>query len=154
MTRPTIRYRAGYKYQLAEDYEIQTDVLPARAVNADFIKMDLLGTLRIVAGYAWDGPSGPAQDTPDFMRASLVHDALYQLMREGYLDPDLYRERADAILRTLCIEDGMPHAKAEFAYLAVRAFGKPSTDPKSEHPIIEAPGITESPQDTGRTDPP
>ena len=32
--------------------------------------------------YAWDGPSGPTIDTSNSMRASLVHDVLYQAMRE------------------------------------------------------------------------
>ena len=40
-------------------------------------------TLYISKGYSWDGPSGPAIDTPDWIKASLVHDALYQLIREN-----------------------------------------------------------------------
>jgi hypothetical protein len=43
-------------------------------------------------GYAWNGPSGPTLDTRNFMRGSLVHDALYQLMREGRMDNGLRRQ--------------------------------------------------------------
>ncbi|MDA8018651.1 MAG: hypothetical protein MPN21_14515 [Thermoanaerobaculia bacterium] len=38
--------------------------------------------IHIEAGYAWNGATG-AIDTPSFRRASLIHDGLYQLMREG-----------------------------------------------------------------------
>ena len=49
---------------------------------------------------AGDGPSGPAIDTKNFMRASLVHDALYQLMRLGTLDKSR-RQYADRLLQTI-----------------------------------------------------
>jgi hypothetical protein len=38
------------------------------------------------------------------MRASLAHDALYQLMREGKLDQS-YRIPADEVLRTIMLAD-------------------------------------------------
>jgi hypothetical protein len=67
---------------------------------------DTKSTRRISKGYAWDGPSGPTIDTGNFMRGSLIHDALYQLMRTGNL-PTSFRERADLLLRKTCIDDGM-----------------------------------------------
>ena len=39
-------------------------------------------------GYAWDGASGPTIDTKDSMKATLIHDVLYQVMREGGLKLD------------------------------------------------------------------
>ena len=42
--------------------------------------------MNIAARYAWDGASGPTFDTKDTMTPSLIHDAFYQLMREGVLD--------------------------------------------------------------------
>jgi predicted HicB family RNase H-like nuclease len=36
----------------------------------------------------------------------LVHDALYQLMRENYPDLNIHREAADRILQKICKEDG------------------------------------------------
>ena len=140
-----IRYRDGYKYQLAADYVLRVPCLPERAVDANFLKLDLMGNLRIVEGYAWDGPSGPTIDTPDFMRGSLVHDALYQLMQEGYLDEAIWRETADKLLRQICLEDGMWHARAEYVYQGVRLFGGPSANAGNEKTVIEAPGETPSP---------
>ncbi len=39
------------------------------------------GVLTIRSGYAWDGPGGPAMDTPAAMYGSLSHDALYHHSR-------------------------------------------------------------------------
>jgi hypothetical protein len=134
-----ILYRGSYKYQLVRDYEVQTDILPPMMVDEEFIKLDLSGKLRIVDGYAWDGPSGPTIDTPDFMRGSLVHDALYQLMRDGHLDEGAWRDKADRLLEQICLEDGMSHFRAEYVYQGVRLFGAPSADPQDAKAPIEAP---------------
>jgi len=77
-----ISYRSGYKYQLAEDFHIQTFIKPENKVNNQFISLDKKGNLVVKSGYAWDGVSGPVIDTSNNLRASLVHDALYQLMRK------------------------------------------------------------------------
>ena len=90
-----IAYKDGYRYQLQEGYSLEISIRPAAAVANDYIALDPQGALRIAKGYAWDGPSGPTLDTRNFMRGSLVHDALYQLMREGLLDHTIHREAAD-----------------------------------------------------------
>ena len=85
------------------------------------------GLLIISAGYAWDGPSGITIDTKSFMRGSLFHDAVYQLLREGKLIIPDGRKLADKLLRAICIEDGMWKIRAWWVYRAVRMFGKPSS---------------------------
>lgn len=118
-----IKYRDGYKYQLAEPYVIQTDIRPDEHIGHDFIVLSVDGVLMINTGYAWDGPSGPTFDTKNFMRGSLVHDALYQLMRAKHLDCG-WREAADQELRRICIEDGMSRIRAWWVYTAVRKAGE------------------------------
>ncbi len=118
-----IKYTAGYKYQLEEDYMHETGLVPSNPGGNRFVHITLTGQLMIRAGYAWDGPSGPTLDTPDFMRCSLVHDALYQLMRLGALDKDIHRKAADELLRAICQEDGMPPWRAWWVYSGVRLFG-------------------------------
>ena len=86
MTRGYIRYRSDYKYQLASEYRIKIPILPAEDIGTEFIDLDTSGELTVKNAYAWDGPSGPVIDTPENMRASLVHDALYQLMRNKELN--------------------------------------------------------------------
>ena len=119
-----IAYRGGYKYQLAEDY-IHYIKIYRYSVDLPFLVLRANGMLRIKAGYAWDGPSGPTLDTADAMRGSLVHDAKYQLMREGKL-PITYRINADDLLYSICREDGMGVLRAWLWYRAVRLFASPS----------------------------
>ena len=136
-----ITYRDGYKYQLVEDYTLKAcglEPLPG-PISTPYIQITDQGALIISKGYAWDGPSGPTIDTKNFMRGSLVHDALYQLMRAKALDHETYREQADRLLRDICIEDGMTTVRAAWVYQAVRMFGEPAADPKNEHPPIKAP---------------
>lgn len=118
-----IRYTAGYKFQLEDEYEHDTGMRPATQGGNRFVRIDAFGILTIAPGYAWDGASGPAIDTPDFIRGSLVHDALYQLMRLGVLSKDRDRRRADELLREIVLEDGMWPVRAWWVYHAVRVFG-------------------------------
>lgn len=108
-----ISYRSlkGYKYQLLETYQIQTSIQPVKAIRTQFIVLLPNGLLTVFAGYAWDGPSGPTFDTKNFMRGSLVHDALYQLIRIGLL-PKEARRPCDKELCRLCLEDGMSSYRA------------------------------------------
>jgi hypothetical protein len=134
-----IKYRAGYKYQLAETYQTQTNIIPPYRIITPFICLDIEGVLTVISGYAWDGPSGPTFDTKDFMRGSLVHDAFYQLMRENFLDHDHYRKFVDMELKRICLEDGMDHLRANAVYDAVRLFAHNASDPKHNKEVITAP---------------
>lgn len=134
-----IFYRAGYKYQLAEDYSVIVPVVPERDISLRFIKLTLEGRLTIREDYAWDGPSGPTQDTPDSLRASLVHDALYALMREGQLDAARWRDVADREFYRVLIEDGMETGRARAWYRGVCIFAEPSARPESAKPVMMAP---------------
>lgn len=138
MSRPRIWYRDGYKYQLAGDYIVATSVTPDEEIVTEFIELTLAGIITIRKGYAWDGPSGPAIDTKNFMRGSLVHDALYQLMREGHLS-ESWRDEADGELRRMCIEDGMSALRAWWVYRGVRFGGGPAADPHRDRAPVSAP---------------
>ena len=127
-----IKYKDGYKYQLAETYSVKVGVFPSAPVQHEYISLSQHGFLTIRKGYAWDGPSGPTIDTKNFMRGSLVHDALYQLIGEGLLSMN-DREQADKELRRICLEDGMSEARAWWVYKAVRLFGsEPASNPEPE----------------------
>ena len=127
MSKITYRELKGYKYATAKEFVLQLD-LPRPlsrdlAVAGNWVVLSKTGVLAIKVGYCWDGPSGPTIDTPDFMRASLVHDSLYQLMRERELDNRTDRRWADALLKQLCREGGMSKSRSNYVYRAVRAFG-------------------------------
>ena len=139
MSKPIIKYRAGYEYQLAETYQVLVAVRPAVAIRTPYVDLDQYGTLTIREGYAWDGPSGPAIDTKNFMRGSLIHDALYQPMRAWLLNADQWREVADQELRRICREDGMSALRAWWVYHGVRLGGGPAASRAGERPLLTAP---------------
>jgi len=130
-----------YKYQLMEEYQQKIDIKPANDILLRFLELHRDGLLIVRKAYAWDGPSGPTFDSKNFMRGSLVHDALYQLMRLRALDYKVYRKRVDEILRECCREDGMSAFRAWYVFLGVRLFGflnaKPRNEPEVK--IIDAP---------------
>jgi len=109
------------KYQLTKDYNLFIKQLLRKEVKSEFINI-IEGNLHIKAGYKWNGPSGPAVDTVDFLRASLVHDAFYDLIRQRKL-PYRYKYLADRLLRNIAREDGMSHFRSNYSYLAVFVFG-------------------------------
>lgn len=133
-----IRYKQGYKYQLAETATFQTFIM-TEAVYRPFLRADYYsGRLTILAGYAWDGPSGPTIDTKSSMRASLVHDALYQLMREGLVSQGS-REAVDKLFYKMLLEDGMWRFRAWVWYREVRRHAGGAADPINRKPTLEAP---------------
>lgn len=132
-----IKYRKGYKYQLAEDFSVQASIYSGETITTEYIRLSKNGVLVIKSGYAWDGPSGPAVDTKSFMRASLAHDALYQLMRVGTLSR-IWRVSADDLLYELCIKDGMWRWRALLAHRAVRRFAEGAASSGSQKETLEA----------------
>lgn len=73
----------------------------------------------VFIAYAWDGPSGIARNTENFMRGSLYHDVFYQSFREGLL-PQTLRPLADATMRKICREDGMSCFRSWYCWMGVR----------------------------------
>lgn len=132
-----IYYKDGYKYQLSRCYGMQTPVTGYRT-SCPFILLDSKGYLIIEDGYAWDGASGPTWDSKSSMRGSLVHDAFYQLEREGLL-PQSERGKIDKMLHDICVEDGMWGWRADLWLWAVRKFAGYAASPKNNHPPLEAP---------------
>ena len=125
----------NYKYKLEEKLVCFIPINVEKEIDTKYIKLnpcffDKGSTLIIEKGYMWDGPSGPTIDTKDFMRGALIHDGLYQLIREGYLSMSC-RKQADKILRKICIEDGMNKFRAWYVYTAVNRFAEWAAKPKT-----------------------
>ena len=134
----SIEYKKGYKYQLYKTYFVQTDIHPPENIHTELIDLTAGGLLTIRKHYAWDGPSGPTIDTPSFMRPSLIHDALYQLIRMGLLSI-AFREAVDRELKKDCKEDGMCSWYRSIVYWAVRKFAKSSALKENMRKVITAP---------------
>lgn len=129
-----IYYHEGcYKYQLGLEYKLQLPFKPPTNILQKYLHLNVVrerlftfgsdGLLTIKVGYAWDGPSGPTFDTSDSMRASLVHDVLYQMIGHKLL-PLEFRDDADYLFYDILREDGMADFRAWAWCRAVRAFGE------------------------------
>ena len=120
--------RRKYKYNLHSEEYFETGLSVGNPKDLGFVTITQDGILTVKKSYAWDGPSGPTIDTKTFMRGSLIHDALYQLIRERVL-PMSDRERADQILKEVCLQEGMPNWRAWYVYKVVRLAGASSANP-------------------------
>ena len=139
MSEDKIYFKKGYKYQIHQFYKIQTKIYPNVLVKCDeYLFLTPEGMLTIRKGYAFDGPSGPAIDTDNFMRGSLVHDALYQLMRKNLISKD-EREYSDKLLVKICKEDGMSSIRCWWVYRGLRWLGNKAASSRSVKKVYEAP---------------
>jgi len=116
----SIKYSYGgkYKWHLDETNSYHVGIPLDPPYLSEYLSLKD-GILTCFANYEWDGASGPAIDTANFMRGSLFHDALYQLMRERVISWE-YRKKADKVLREICLADGMSKIRAWWVYMGVR----------------------------------
>ena len=144
-----MKFSEGYKYQVEEDFIIKTSIQLKDNVVTPWIILFCNGKLFIRKGYAWDGPSGPTWDWLDnksIMTPSLVHDALYQLMRMGMLDLEL-RSYADEMLGALMRKRAskwwslrwLQGLRSRIWTRETKKFGGSAADPKNRRKIYEVP---------------
>lgn len=136
MKGDTIKYREGSKYTLDEPYSVDVPIYPPEDISIRTVKLTKAGRLTMAEGFAWNGASGPTQDTPDSMRGGLIHDALYKLMCAGQLSTE-YRSIVDTVFAQVLVEDGMDEGRVKAWYVGVREFGEPHA--RAEQPVLEAP---------------
>jgi len=81
------------------------------------------GVLTLSPGFRWDGRSGPAIDTPNTLRSSAIHDALYELIVIEAL-PKSARRLADVLMRRIDKEDGVGAFRRWYSHIGLRLFGR------------------------------
>lgn len=115
---------ANYKYVVTKEYEMQLEYRDIEIENFYF-KLSKKGILKIKGGYRWDGATGRfVLDTNTFMLGSLVHDCLYQMLRDYDIeDRKTFRYIADNTLIEICNQEGMNKIKQKLVYIGVRLFG-------------------------------
>ncbi len=127
-----MKYReiGKYKYQLAERLIHKVGLPDAIGLSGDFVRIEN-SELILRKYYAWDGSTVPMKKWLKIVgwksdkfckKASVIHDALYQLMRAGLLDKD-YKDIADQLYRGLCVKGGMSKWQANLRYWALNKFG-------------------------------
>ena len=133
----SLGYKTNWKYKLTHSYTYNLPSLlrdqqgtPRTMTHGQEVVLQLTSdTLEFFPGYAWDGPSGPTLDTKNSMRASLVHDGLYQAIRSGWLPREPARKIADFEFLRILKADGMIWVRRWAWYLGVRCFAAGATVP-------------------------
>lgn len=133
-----IRYREGYKYQLAEDFRIKTPIV-GESIRHDYFQLSKNGNLLVKKGYAWDGASGPTIDTKDSMEPSLVHDVFCQMMRTELLSFNKWQDTVNSFFREHCKACGMNSFRAWYWYQAVEMTNAGQPTGVEPYPVLEAP---------------
>ncbi len=138
MSKITYRELKKYKYQLLEDIEVYlpeiTSLTSCEKINGYIYLYN--GIMTVKSGYAWDGASGPTIDTKNSMRASLVHDCFWQLVRENKLPSD-YLHVSNKVFHRHLLEDGMSKFRARYWYWAVSLYASIVTVLKNIKSTIE-----------------
>ena len=139
------------KFAKYDNTKEQIEALRSHLLNFPDIEWDFIilkdGILTIKEGYRWDGASTPwntlniADNRESYIRCSCVHDAMYDLMRMGYLESDRvgndfedpgFKNRliADCMIYMINVEDGraLIGAQADFIILRGGGFGKTHKD--------------------------
>lgn len=134
-----IRYRDGYDGQLVETvvFKLPDNLKPEKHIDTEFLDLDIDGNLTIQAGYAWDYASVPFTHWISNKVAgnkskapSLVHDALCQLHRQGYLHHDDDRLNTDTFFYQLLLERNFWRIRAWLWFKAVRLGSNHRQKPK------------------------
>lgn len=130
-----MKYKKGYKYQLVEDVSFRTALCPPQGIVTYYITLPVDGRMTVRRGYAWDGPSGPTIDTKNSMRATLFHDAAYQLLRQGLLEPE-WRTAIDLEFDRFLKYDGMSKWRRKLWITGLKWFGASAADPKNQKKVF------------------
>lgn len=153
ITTTRAHYRPGYKYQFASTFALKLPSYRGPQAASEFVAVRKHPEgdhwLWIKEGYAWDGPSGPTIDTENSLLPSGVHDAAYQMMREGLL-PETQRPAWDLLFYELLVANGMIRPRAWLWYKTVRPFAGFAAHKGADggHPVKSTPVFAWTPKES------
>jgi hypothetical protein len=131
-----IQYREipRWKYQILSPVAFVVPIYPEVDIATPFINLSSKGVLEIAERYAWNG-ANVISDTEKNMRGSLIHDALYQLLRDGQLDKK-WKLVADSVFEWVCVADGTWPVLGAAYEKALAIFGWTALKKDESKPII------------------
>ena len=107
--------------KLQHGFQVQTRLRPGKDISTNYILLRRDGLLVIKPGYCWNGVNKPGMNTANNRLLSLIHDALCQLIREGFL-PYRHRKDADLELEKWGLIGGMHPFRVWYYYKGVRLY--------------------------------
>lgn len=127
MLKENIHYKKitdkKYKYEMLEDWTHNLNCFHIYKNKYICLKCE---RIIVKKGFRWDGASG-FPDSKKVLRASLIHDAFYQVIREDWSlkknEKQSLKSYADLIFKEICIEDNTHNAIAFWLHRAVKRFG-------------------------------
>jgi len=115
MDDTVLYYSKGYKYQSRQNFRMGLHYFFNQPnIVTEYITL-VDGMLKIKKGYCNDGATW-VKDTKNSMRAAYVHDALYQLIRQGYLPYECWK-LADKEMYRILRMDGMSWFRAKVLWM-------------------------------------
>ena len=120
----------SYKFELAQTYQIQTEIFPEKQIIESYVGLGVDGLLTIFNGFKIDGVTHSIT-TSNVMRAAFVHDALYYLHRKGSL-PISYRPKVDLLFYNILLQEGTAKFRSWYMYQAVKNYGEKYALPTTE----------------------
>ena len=127
-----------YLYKISKTFSIEVPfecrMKPGKIAANEYVELEVIDSETILltfkAGYGYDANSGGLR-TKSWIFPSLVHDGLYNLMRDGVLDRSLRKNADKAMLHFLRLSMArggyfsrvFGNARAKMSYLAVRQLG-------------------------------
>jgi len=122
-----IGYLPAPKFVLGQDAVFNLPFKPPQRIQTSYAVFEADGTLIVKRGYLWEA-NFPAMNTASTRPASLVHDCGYDLIKDGYLARDPYRELFDDAMRDVLNECDVSSFRAFAWWKAVRIGGDAALD--------------------------
>lgn len=127
VSSPYIVISKGYKYQVRMECVLENSgIHPDKDIDLPFMSLSTSGRFVLKPGFAYDGASGITWDTASTYRAAGFHDAGYQMICLGLLDP-VWRRALDVLFGKTLVEDGMWTLRKNVWVRMVRNFGQSHT---------------------------
>jgi hypothetical protein len=149
-----IAYVYSDRYTFERDEEFHLSFKPLKNIVTPYCTFFTNGVLLIRKGFQWSA-NFPAVNTPSTRPASGVHDCGYQMIKDGYLKRNPYKDLFDMAMRDILLECKVLDARAWAWYQAVQIGGdealesprpriyfapsNPDDVPKANNPLIGRP---------------
>jgi len=132
-----MKYRKGYRIQIAEDEVFKTSFRPVKPIITKNIELYPDGKMIVKNGFACDGPTGTIRRKTN-TRPATGHDAKYDLMRMGLLDWKLW-PIADGDYAIDLREDGAWEITIKINIKVLKTMRGYFANPKRRKKIYKAP---------------
>jgi hypothetical protein len=120
--RRQIAYTKADKFVLGRNEWFDLDFAPMYEVESSYVKFTIDGVLMIKRGFLWSA-NFPAMNTENTKPASLLHDAGYDMIKDGLLPRKPFKDLFDMAMRDVLLECKILDARAWAWYMAVQIGG-------------------------------